>query len=50
VKVAVAESELGRPVAVIEYSDAATLATTNEADRVPPEMEHVDELAALLER
>ena len=48
-KVADAESPLGRPVTMTGYSEAATFATTNEADRIPSEIEQVDEVAALLD-
>ena len=43
---AVAKSAPGLPVAVIVYAPADTLATTNEAVNVPPEIEQVDEATA----
>ena len=42
--VADAESSSGVPLAVMEYELAATLATTNDALRIPPEIEHDVEL------
>jgi TRAP-type C4-dicarboxylate transport system substrate-binding protein len=41
VNVAEAVSAAGFPVAVMTYGPAATLATTNEAVRTPPDTEHV---------
>ena len=48
VRIADAESSLGKPVTATAYSEAATFATTNDADKEPPEIEHVYVLAPLL--
>ena len=45
-----AESPSGVPVAVMEYEVGATLATTNDPVRVPPEIEHVDEATIVPDR
>ena len=49
-KVADAESSSGVPVAVMEYEVGATLATTNDAVRVPSEIEHDDEATTFPDR
>ena len=49
-KLADAESSSGVPIAVIEYEVGATLATTNDALKVPSEREHEDEATTVPDR